>query len=585
MGLLTNLHRKVIVLGLVPKFLKQLPQVAKLLMLISLIMIAIIPMDGQYRRTYISENALMPSQAYSYFRESEWNIVRGYRSQIEEFVKNNATAKERNLEVESWLQDFGIKTSIYHNEEHQDTLYGILHTPRGDGTEAIVLSIPWYNGDDEFNVGGAALGIGLLRYFSRWPVWSKNLIIVFSENPRDSLRAWVEAYHTSLDLTGGSIEAAINIDYASDSDFLDYVEIYYDGLNGELPNLDLLNVAIKITQHEGMKVSLNGQPKDTIDDDGYFPRLKTMLLGIRDSTFAGVKRVHGNEAFSGWRIQAVTLKACGTEGNIDITSFGRVSEGIFRAVNNLLEKFHQSFFFYLILAPRNFVSISSYLPSAVIISVVYATFSLDALVNTPFGPPMFFNKESLLSLMILSITLASSYFLSQLFIYAPNPGLLIGLNILLTIVPYFIRKPVSFFKEPLTYRIRVFGYLYMSLVLTSLLVINFPLAFMMGILSFPMTLVQTQQSRYIANMSIAIKNMLYLTLSNPFFAILIVSNVIDSDLKYLDVFYDLILAWNDLSCWTWFLICIGWFPAWLLIAMSTIKSSQVTSVEDEKKQQ
>ncbi|SMN21107.1 similar to Saccharomyces cerevisiae YLR088W GAA1 Subunit of the GPI (glycosylphosphatidylinositol):protein transamidase complex [Maudiozyma saulgeensis] len=585
MGLLTNLHRKVIAMGLVPKFLKQLPKVAKLLMLISLIMIAIIPMDGQYRRTYISENALMPSQAYSYFRESEWNIVRGYRSQIEEFFKNNVTAQERNLEVESWLQDFGIKTSIYHNEVHQDTLYGILHTPRGDGTEAIVLSIPWYNGDGEFNVGGAALGIGLLRYFSRWPVWSKNIIIVFSENPRDSLRAWVEAYHTSLDLTGGSIEAAINIDYASNSDFLDYVEIYYDGLNGELPNLDLLNVAIKITQHEGMKVSLNGQPKDTIDDNGYFPRLRTMLLGIRDSTFAGVKKTHGNEAFSGWRIQAVTLKACGDEGNIDITTFGRVPEAIFRAVNNLLEKFHQSFFFYLILAPKNFVSISSYLPSAVIISVVYATFSLDALVNTPFGSPIFFNKESLVSLVILSITLVASYLLSQLFIYATKPELLIGFNILLTLIPFLIKKPLSFFIEPLTYRIRVFGYLYMSLALTSLLVINFPLAFMMGILSFPMTLVQTEQSKVLSNKSTALKNMLCITLSNPFISILIISNIVDSELQYLDVFYGLISAWKDLSCWTWFVICIGWFPAWLLITMSTVRSSRVNTVNTSKKQQ
>lgn len=582
MGLLTDVHRKIITMGLVPKLLKQLPKVAKLLMLIALIMIAIIPMDGQYRRTYISENALMPSQAYSYFRESEWNIVRGYRSQVEEFKNNNITTQERNKIVESWLQDFGIKTSVYHNEEHGDTLYGILHTPRGDGTEAIVLSIPWFNSEDEFNIGGAALGVGLLRYFSRWPIWSKNLIIVFSENPRDSLRSWVEAYHTSLDLTGGSIEAAINIDYASNSDFLDYVEIYYDGLNGELPNLDLLNVAVKITQHEGMKVSLNGQPKDTIDDTGYLSRLKTMLLGIRDSTFAGVKKTHGNEAFSGWRIQAVTLKACGEQGNIDITTFGRVPEAIFRAVNNLLEKFHQSFFFYLMLGPRNFVSISSYLPSAVIISIVYATFALDALVNTPFGSPVFYNTESLISLVIWSITLAASYLLAQAFVYAPIPELLLAINACIVMVPYLLRKPISILKEPLSYRIRVFGFLYMSIALTSLLVINFPLAFVMGVLSFPMTLVQTAKAGSLRQKTVAMKNTIYLALSNPFFAILILSNVIDSELSSLQVFYGLVSAWKDLNCWTWYIICIVWFPAWLLIAMSAIAS---TPADMEKKQQ
>lgn len=585
MGLLTNIHRKIIAMGLVPKLLKQLPNFGKVLLLVSFVMMAIIPLDGQYRRTYISENALMPSQAYSYFRESEWNVVRGYRTQIEEFVKNGTSMEDRNKLVASWLQDFGVKTSVYHSEKHNDTLYGILHTPRGDGTEAIVLSIPWYNGDGDFNVGGAALGLGLFRYFSRWPVWSKNLMIVFSEDPRESLRDWVNAYHTSMDLTGGSIEAAITLDYAGNGDFLDYVEVYYDGLNGELPNLDLLNVAIQVTQHEGMKVSLNGIEKDQIDENDYFSRLRTMGLGIRDSTLAGIKKTHGNEAFSGWRIQAVTLKACGNEGNIDITTFGRVPEAIFRSVNNLLEKFHQSFFFYLILAPKNFVSISSYLPSAVIVSIVYATFSLDALVNTPFGSPIFYNTESLLSLIILSVILIVSYLFSQAFVYFPNTEVLLGINAILILIPYILKQKSSLLNEALTYRLRVFGYLYMSLVLTSLLVINFALAFVMGVLAAPMLLVQTQSSGVARNTKSAIRNIILLAISNPYFSILIISNLTDSEMAGTVIFSKLVSAWSDLHCWTWFVVCIGWFPAWLLILLSCLQCPSSSNVDEQKKTQ
>ena len=41
----------------------------------------------------------------------------------------------------------------------------------------------------------------------------------------------------------------------------------------------------------------------------------------------------------------------GTEGK-DVTQFGRIVDSTFRSVNNLLEKFHQSFSFYLMLSPN-----------------------------------------------------------------------------------------------------------------------------------------------------------------------------------------------------------------------------------------
>lgn len=54
---------------------------------------------------------------------------------------------------------------------------------------------------------------------------------------------------------------------------------------------------------------------------------------------------------------------------------GRVMEGIFRSLNNLLERFHQSFFFYLLPSSSRYVSIGMYMPS---FGILGASFLLTA---------------------------------------------------------------------------------------------------------------------------------------------------------------------------------------------------------------
>jgi glycosylphosphatidylinositol transamidase len=47
----------------------------------------------------------------------------------------------------------------------------------------------------------------------------------------------------------------------------------------------------------------------------------------------------------------------------------RIVESTLRTANNLLERLHASFFFYILTGPDHFLKIGSYLPSAVLISV------------------------------------------------------------------------------------------------------------------------------------------------------------------------------------------------------------------------
>lgn len=60
-------------------------------------------------------------------------------------------------------------------------------------------------------------------------------------------------------------------------------------------------------------------------------------------------------------IEAVTLEGFDNTGNGYEANFyqvGRVVESIVRSLNNLLERFHQSYFFYLLPSTDRYVSIS-----------------------------------------------------------------------------------------------------------------------------------------------------------------------------------------------------------------------------------
>ncbi|MPD05112.1 Glycosylphosphatidylinositol anchor attachment 1 protein [Portunus trituberculatus] len=67
-------------------------------------------------------------------------------------------------------------------------------------------------------------------------------------------------------------------------------------------------------------------------------------------------------------VAAVTISGSGREAgggvgvpirarSISLQQVGRVLEGVCRSLNNLLEKFHQSFFFYLLPATNRYISI------------------------------------------------------------------------------------------------------------------------------------------------------------------------------------------------------------------------------------
>lgn len=92
----------------------------------------------------------------------------------------------------------------------------------------------------------------------------------------------------------------------------------YDGVNGQLANLDLINSAAHIASAQ-VRVPVFVQ--DVRDETGgYTSRLKTLLKGMIKQ---GLGVGSGSGTFGRYKIDAITLKASGTHGNHDDVSFGR----------------------------------------------------------------------------------------------------------------------------------------------------------------------------------------------------------------------------------------------------------------------
>lgn len=142
----------------------------------------VLPLDEYSRRTYISENALLPGQVHTYFAGSEQNIFRGYKRELEAVISSSENGGEEEAETKKWqvvsdtvqgiFRAAGLKVATQNyeyvsagNMHKGQNVYSIIHAPRGDATEAIVLVAAWRTIEGELNLNGVTLALTLARYF------------------------------------------------------------------------------------------------------------------------------------------------------------------------------------------------------------------------------------------------------------------------------------------------------------------------------------------------------------------------------------------------------------------------------------
>ncbi|GAV70227.1 Gaa1 domain-containing protein [Cephalotus follicularis] len=314
-------------------------------------------------------------------------------------------------------------------------MVGIIRAPRGDGKEAIVLVTP-YNTVTSGLGQSLSLGVAysVFSLLTRVTWLAKDIIWLVADSrygDHTPVAAWLRDYHTPVfsDLgiidtnmcqestnlyelndnsnteintsdgfrRAGTMAAALVLKVADQNkQFEDTLSIYAEASNGQMPNLDLINVLVYLAVHrQGFHIrlgklwslldskwlkilgeiletlgnlagSINPQWKFGIPATDYVDGTATLASSLYNQALGVPTGPHG--AFRDYQIDAVTLEisakfssASRGRQNDFILRGGRLIEGVIRSVNNLLEKFHQSFFLYLLTAPTKFVSVGVYM--------------------------------------------------------------------------------------------------------------------------------------------------------------------------------------------------------------------------------
>lgn len=346
------------------------------------------------QRTYMSENAMGSTMVEEQFAAGDRarGLARDFAAQRRRSGALPVAWLERTMRsvgLEVYTQSFSRKLP-FPDETHErymvsgTNVYGILRAPRAASTESLVLTAPC--GPDSANSQAVGLLLALAAHFRGQIYWAKDIIFLVTEQDLLGTEAWLEAYH-DVNITGmqssplqgraGAIQAAVALELSSD--VVTSLDVAVEGLNGQLPNLDLLNLFQTFCQKGGLLCTLQGklQPQDWTAGDGPLQGLRTMLLMVLQQASGRPQGPHG--LFLRYRVEALTIRGINSfrQYKYDLVAVGKALEGVFRKLNHLLERLHQSFFFYLLPALSRFVSIGLYMPAAGFLLLVLGLKALE----------------------------------------------------------------------------------------------------------------------------------------------------------------------------------------------------------------
>ncbi|KAF4046192.1 Gaa1-like GPI transamidase component [Phytophthora infestans] len=378
------------------------------------------------RGTYMSENALLIDLMEARASHQEAHSARKFHQKLLELPDLPSNGCRANCShVVDWidaqlrsLDRVEAYSQVFQTDEASSSrtnVYGILRaSPLADGKEAIVLVTHYRNvGADSGENTGLSLGLALLKYLSRAKWLAKDVILLAADDGKldgsdgyaPGTEAWLQAYHLDpidsglqgvLPMRAGVIRAAVNLETLYDSRQVDSVGIYTAGMNGQLPNLDLVNTAVRaLRQHQiptildrsdvqhdgahksvvasalGFVSSLNDKfspPEYKEKTRNYLTNLKRMLH-FMTTLATGPSGPHAN--FISYNIDSITLSLtqsqASTKRPLVSRDILRSMEMVVRALSNLEEKLHQSFFLYVLPSTSTFVSVGEYIYAVLLV--------------------------------------------------------------------------------------------------------------------------------------------------------------------------------------------------------------------------
>ncbi|GER47441.1 GPI transamidase component family protein /Gaa1-like family protein [Striga asiatica] len=409
------------------------------------------------KNTYISENALMPGSATPMLSHNDASDGHSFLNRIlnlnsQTGIEISELIAEHMMELggETSYHKFQPIPNKFHplhfflgpdagiiKANHSCSSYGIntvgiIRAPRGDGKEAIVIVTPYNSTDITF---GEALSLGVsysvFSLLARVTWLAKDIIWLAADSKHGEFAAvgsWLRDYntlsfgdlksHQEICFAGtlgdrkttrghgdaisndfrraGTMAAALVIKVADNSMEFgnDVLNIYAEASNGQMPNLDLINIVNYLAVHgQGLQVrvdkvwslldswwlkslgklfevlgivgkSLNPQWKFGIPAADYVDGCATLASSLYNQALGVPTGPHG--AFRDYQVDAITMEISpkylsASQRIMFLQRVGRLVEGVIRSVNNLLEKFHQSFFLYLLTSPSRFASVGVYM--------------------------------------------------------------------------------------------------------------------------------------------------------------------------------------------------------------------------------
>ncbi|XP_068789727.1 glycosylphosphatidylinositol anchor attachment 1 protein [Struthio camelus] len=345
-------------------------------------------------RTYMSENAMGSTMVEEQFAYGERALsyareFAGHKKKVGGIPVAWLEKTMANLGLEVYKQPFS-RTLPFPDETRErymvkgTNVYGILRAPRAASTESLVLSVPCSQGQQ--NNQAVGLMLALATYFRGQIYWAKDIIFLVNEHDLLGMEAWLEAYHdvniTEVQSSGmlgraGAIQAAVSLELSSE--VVTSFDVAVEGLNGQLPNLDLVNLFYAFCQKNGLLCTIQGklQRSDWDTLPAYAHSLQTLLLMVLKQGSGRPQGDHG--LFLRYHIEAITVRGINSfrQYKYDMNTVGKTLEGMFRKLNNLLERLHQSYFFYLLPSLSRFVSIGVYMPAFGFLILILVLKALD----------------------------------------------------------------------------------------------------------------------------------------------------------------------------------------------------------------
>ncbi|WWC62223.1 uncharacterized protein I303_104818 [Kwoniella dejecticola CBS 10117] len=351
-----TIARRKRVLGLV---WDKIPLMRFLLATIGVLWLFALPLERLWKGNYVDEHALQPAQVNTKF---DWDNVHKadlYLGDLERSV--NSTFEERTAYLQNTFSASGLDTA-----NTTKSTWAHVKPPRSKGTESILVSSNWVSRDGTPNLRGVATLLAMSDFLRGQNHWAFDIILVVGEGYMEGLEDFMRNYHS---LFTGVIWNGLNIDYPGHS--FSHIGLFYEGINGRLPNQDVIN-AVQRTSHfsGGVPTRFHNIPDD-VPDIGpewfgkYLLGAKHLLHHFGYMITGRVSAGHG--VLARHRIDSLTMYCTPATGPHGFHSLGKSVEATLRSFNNLLERLHASYFFYLLPRPWNFIPVGQYLPSAVLL--------------------------------------------------------------------------------------------------------------------------------------------------------------------------------------------------------------------------